>query len=237
MVYLKIILLALLTCFTILKASASPINIGFSGVEPDNRSFRVAQRVVAEVGRRMQREITLLSLPAKRATAMLRRGEIHAEVSRVADYKRRVKNAIQLKPIISTLPLYVYSNKHQFTVDGWQSLAPYTALTIRGWVFVNQNLAKHNVRTIEADSPKQALHLLQASRADILILSRIDAEGALKALHYNHPQLKRLSAPVALQNSYTFFSGHYPAIAAVYEKHLLDIINEGLLAAIVSNTQ
>ena len=112
-----------------------------------------------------------------------------------------------------------------------------TVLTIRGWLYINQNLAKHNVHTIETDSPKQAIRLLQASRADVLVLSKLNAEGAFKELGGSQTEIKRLSPPVALQDSYTFFAGHYPKIAAVYEKHLTDIINEGLLASMMSSTQ
>jgi ABC-type amino acid transport substrate-binding protein len=167
---------------------------------------------------------------------MLKRGSIHAEMSRVAAYKDLAPNAIQLKPVIKSHPLYVYSKKYQFKVKGWASLRPYKVLTINGWIFIKKYLTENRVKTISANSPKDAVRLLQASRADLLVMSRLSAEGAFKEISDANSEIHRLEPPVAHQKSYTFFSGHYPALAAEYEQHLEAIINEGLVAEIIRNT-
>jgi polar amino acid transport system substrate-binding protein len=237
LIHLKLLLsLLLLTSITNSSLAAPTIRVGISGFTKENRTFRVAQRIADEIGLRMQRSIVVESLPAYRAAAMLKRGSIHAEMSRVAAYKDLAPNAIQLKPIIKSHPLYVYSKKHQFNVKGWGSLRPYTVLTINGWIFIKKYLSQYNVKTISADSPKDAVRLLQASRADLLVMSRFSAEGAFKEISGANSKIHRLEPPVAHQKSYTFFSGHYPALAAEYERHLEAIKNEGLLTKLMRET-
>lgn len=83
--------------------------IGIAGVKTNERSFRIGKNILQEISKRMNVEIQLISLPAERALIMLREGEIHAEFTRVAAYKKNFllqlkwRNQLRHSPIMHIL--------------------------------------------------------------------------------------------------------------------------------------
>lgn len=209
--------------------------IGMGGVKTNERVFKIGENILWEISKRMGVKIQLISLPALRATKMLRKGEIHAELSRIAAYKKKILTAIKVSEPIASLPFHAYTLLQNFTVKGWRSLKPYEIVYIRGHTFVDTYLNNH--KTYAVDSARAAFRFLKAKRTDIYVEDILTAAPILNSTEFNNSGIKRLEPPVAFLSTYTFFSSKYPDFAKSYYKALVEIKKEGIYQKIFSETR
>lgn len=222
----------------LLNSSASTAGesliIGIAGVKTNERAFRIGKNILQEISKRMNVKIQLISLPAKRALIMLREGAIHAELTRVAAYKKKVPTAIKVEEPITSLPYHAYTQK-KIIVDGWDSLKPYKIVHVRGHIFIETYLTNH--KTFAVNSAKTAFLFLKAKRADLYIEEILTSTPILNSPEFDDSGIKRLDPPLAILNTFTFFSSKFPDYAKKYHKALVGIKKEGIYQKIFSETQ
>ncbi len=177
-------------------------------------SFRLSAILLERISQQIKTPIKLKYLPAKRSTLLFSLGKIDAELSRVAQFQELQPNAVKVEEAISSVPIYVYSVEKIFTVKGWESLMPYRILTVNGWIYTKENLAKHN--TVEVESPLQAFKLLKAGRADLFATGLITATGIFNTKGFDKKGIVRLEPSVYMMNTFTFFLPEHQLIAKAY---------------------
>ncbi len=191
-----------------------------------DRVYNLAKEVLTEIGARMNIKTELRSLPPLRAEALFKSGAIDAELARVASYHKRVPSAIRVNEPIISAPLYAYAKSDDFTIKGWQSLTPYKIVTVRGYVFAETHLARHDNYFV--DSHEVAFRFIETGRADLFICSGIIAQRVLKSKEFEHSLVRKLVPRVAMSHSYTFFAKGLKKEALAFEKALLEIKENGI---------
>lgn len=203
--------------------------------DESERTFRIAENLLQEISKKMGVEIKLTSLPAKRAIVSLKNGKIHGEFSRIASYQDSVPGAIKVKEPITSLPLHVYTVSQNFKVNGWDSLEPYSIVTVRGYSFVDNYLRDH--KTYAVGSAKFAFGFLKAERADLFISDHLTASSILDSPDFDSESIKKLEPPVTVLNTYTFFSPKHPDFVESYHKALVEVKEEGVYQRIITETK
>ena len=209
--------------------------IGFVA-DKSERSYRIGDRLLQEISKKMQIKITLISLPGKRAVVLLREGKIHADLSRIAAFQKRVPEAIRIEEFLASTPYYVYSSlAESFPVDDWDSLKPYKIVTVRGLVFIDQYLSEHH--THKVGSMKAAFGFIKNKRADLYIENVLAASAFLQSDDFDSEGITRLEPAIAILKSYTFFSARYPNFAKKYQQALEAIKEEGIYQDVFRETK
>ena len=242
---LRIILIALVICYSSdgiaaqhssdTTASEPVIMVALGGTGQQSRVFRIAQQLLAEISTLSGLNLKLTYLPTKRATAMLRSGEIHAEMARIASYQQYVPDAIRITESVAGIAVHVYTVAADFEVDGWASLMPYTVLRVYGWLYTMQNLRQHQTFTVV--TPLEGFRLLEAHRADVFPLDTLSAAGLLSLAEFKNTRIKRLEPPVHMLHTYTFFAAKYPQLARRYQKALIELKQLGIYQKVLNDTK
>ena len=193
--------------------------------ETNEHTFTIATKLVREISAKMGTPIQLLPMPAKRSTVMLKTGDIHAELSRIASYTELVPTAIRVDEPIIRVPYYVYSSTQKFEVDGWNSLRPYKIVAVSGYAFVKKYMQSHD--TYDVGTVESALQFIKLKRADLFVAAPISTETFFESSEFDTEGIYRLEPPVDYLNLYTFFSYKYPEYAKEYHAALVKLKDEG----------
>ncbi len=185
------------------------------------KSFMTAQALLNAIARKMGVSIELISLPAKRITLMLRKGEIHADFSRIKEYQNDVATAIRVDEPILTLPYHAYSTTESISINGWNNLESYNIVGVRGFVFVENYLKNHKIYHV--DSADTALKFLKAGRADIFIETSLVVSNIMSNPDLDLSGIYQLEPAIQHLNSYTFFSEKYAHHVEPFNRALLEI--------------
>lgn len=166
---------------------------------------------------------------------MLRDGGIHAELTRVAAYNNKVPTAIKVEEPITSLPYHAYTLSKDIVIDGWDSLRSYKIVHVRGHIFIEPYLKNHS--TFAVNSAKTAFLFLKAERADLYIEEILTANPILNSPELAGSGINRIDPPLAILNTYTFFSSKFPDYAKQYHKSLVEIKKEGIYKKIFLETK
>lgn len=215
-----------------LSSAYEVLKFGVIGLRKEQHEFRIAQAILQEIAKKMDLQIELVTLPAKRATLMLKNGQLHAELARLSLYKDQVVDSIKIEEPFSSVPLYSYSLDQSIHIDDWSNLGAHKVVVVRGQAFIKTYLEKGTYS--EVNSVQAALRFLQAQRADIYIGDVFTATTVLNSPEFKGTKIKRHSLPVASFDAHTFFSEKYPQYAKQYHKALRAIRKEGIYQEIVA---
>ncbi len=207
-------------------------------LRPENlkgKTYEIVQQLIQEIENISNLNITLVIVPGKRATQMLRNHQIHAELLRIESYPKIVAEAIIIPASKITATIHAYSASLDFKISGWKSLEPYSIINIRGYIYPTEKLP--NKKFIGADSVIQAFQLLNANRADIFTINESAAHIVLQHPQFKHSKIKQLTPALEKIKFYTFFSAKYPDIAAQYNTALLTLKKQGKLAKILTGNR
>lgn len=216
-----IVIIIATTC----PAKNSPIVVAVSVIDKSEEIHSLIDSYLQEISRRVGLDFQPVYLPSQRSIHMLKRGEIHAEISRIAAYKRYVPNTIMVPEPLMTIPYHVYTLKKDITINGWKSLEPYSLATVSGSILAKEYLHNHTV--YELESTFAAFNFLLHGRADCFVENEAAALATLARPEFTDNPLKKLQPPIAQLNTYTFFSGNYPQIAKRYSQALSDMKDDG----------
>ncbi len=230
------VFVTLFCCFIINFSVFAQPSLTFSLVHdnPNDRIFKMGEKLLNEIGKRMKVDVRLLHLPAKRAEQLLKEGKIDADLSRVALYHKVASSAIKVPEPILSVPLYAYSATQSFKVAGWESLKKHKVVKVRGRVFFDNYLAEHNAYSVA--SHKMAFQFLQAKRADIFVCSRQIADIILDSPEFKANPPRRLEPAVINKFTHTYFAPHLVDEAKAFEQALIAIKAEGLYDKIFKET-
>ncbi len=179
-----------------------------------------------EITKHMGVTYELRPLPASRAAILLERGEIHADLSRIAEFQEEVPTAVRVAEPFLQIPYYAYAKNLDLTVQGWESLKPYRLVTLRGFHIASVFLREHQTQFV--DSTESALDFLMAGRADIFSMISTQVDSLLKLEKYQISGIKKLQPPIMVMDTYTYFSKKHSSYAPPYEEALVQVKKSGL---------
>ena len=194
--------------------------------EEESSAFKSGEKFLKLISSKMGREIILKSIPGKRAAYMLTNGQIHAEFARIKPYEKYTDSCILVNDPIAELPLYVYTKKIDFDVNGWESLKPYSVVVVNEVIFEKEYMQEHN--THHVNSYNAAFKYLNAGRADICVSFGVCADIILNTEEFKDSGIKKLAKPVCTLKQYTFFSSKYPELSEEYRRALAEVKKEPL---------
>ncbi len=187
----------------------------------------MGERVLKEAYSRIGVELELEDLPAERALVYASEGKTDGEFARIAGIEQNYPNLVMISVPIVYEDIVVYSKEVDFTVDGWESLAPYSINFIRGFKLAEIKTEGMNVEMV--NTIEQAFLKLNAGRTDVVVDLR-SAQCVLPTLDVSG--ITALEPPLTQIVMYHYLNTGHKALAAKLEEELKRMAQDGDLKAI-----
>ncbi len=199
-------------------------------IEKEHELFNKISEFTRALSKEMGITIELLSLPPKRATKYLAAGYIDGEIARINDYGVVVSNSIRVAEPVSVEPYIVYTWKDSLELDGWESIKPYSIVTVSGYAFADKYMNGFN--TYAVNSIEQAFSYLVYKRAEVFVMNRQIAENFLKTTGFKLEDVHAIEKPIDELILHSYFTQDNKVIADLYEKALKTIKGNGIYNSI-----
>ncbi|MDM8539758.1 transporter substrate-binding domain-containing protein [Desulfococcaceae bacterium HSG9] len=191
----------------------------------------ISVSVLEEAYHQLGIKISYKALPPYRALQMSNSGKMDGEMNRIAGLEKEFKNLIQVPVPINSVENVAFTKNLQFTIDGWESLRPYSLAIKRGIKIVERG-TQGMKRTVVPKS-EQGFFMLNKGRVDIVINSRI-----LGLITLNEMKLKNiriLEPPLIKIDLYHYLHKKHQHIAEPVTNILRKMEREGRIAEIRKN--
>ena len=198
----KIFLLLVLTFFSVCGHAADPLVFG----KPVDMVATISSRVLEHAYRQIGIPIRFKELPAERSLVKANEGSLDGDVNRVGGIEKTYANLVKVPVPVNTVEHIVVTKNHNFTVDGWESLKPYSIAIRIGTKAVESGTAGFNAAAFP--TYEKIFKLLARDRYDISVVGRVTAMEYINRYQLNN--LKFLEPPLARLPLY-----HY-----LHKKHL-----------------
>lgn len=216
---------------------AQTLTLSLGGVEKGSQPYNIGVRLAETLAERMGITIKVVILPHKRATLNFKNGKIDGELSRIIEYKESVPNSIRVKEPITSMPYFVYTQKADFKVDGWQSLLPYRVAFLRGEKLTEVKLLPIHQNVHGVNTLPQALRLVQSGRVDLFVSSPLSVGRYLKDAEFMSAGIHPLKPPVEVLHTYTYLLPKHVEIAKKFEAALKETKRDGTYMKILTQTK
>jgi len=177
----------------------------FSNSTESSAASSYAMPILKEAYKRLGLEFTVEKYPAKRSLFNADKGITDGEIHRISGLQKEFPNLIEIQVPIVKLEWMIYSKKHNFKVDGIESIKPYSISTRRGIIFAERIVKKARSHLL-VNGWVQVLATLELDRVDLALIPKIPA---LKLLQKNSKEVHVLMPPYQ-----EFYLYHY-----LHKKH------------------
>ncbi|GAA3964572.1 transporter substrate-binding domain-containing protein [Allohahella marinimesophila] len=198
--------------------------IVFASANEGEPVFRMAENLLAELGRRMAVKIELISLPVERGAHSLENGRIDAELSRILEFGKTRPELIRVEETIARVAYHAYATKPYTDLNGWNSLKPYRIVHRMGLQFVKEYLGEMNVQAV--NSTEAGLAFMLRDRADVYIETPPLVEPLLQT-HPEFSEIRRIDPAIAWFDTYTYFAPDHTVMAERYLQALRSMKVDG----------
>ena len=163
-----ILLLLLASVFSAPGIAKEQRQLIFTDIVDPLPSSIIAQRVLRIAYQRLGITLTFLLVPNLRTKSLLENHEVDGMVYRFSD--KPLSNLVKVSVPITAEDFCVYAVNKKFTVNGYQSLRPYSIGYLNGAKIFDENLRDFQIET--APNEESLLRKLAAGRTDLVIESR-----------------------------------------------------------------
>jgi len=125
-------------------------------------------------------KIPIILYPAERSLVMANNGLADGEVHRISGINKSYRNLIMVPHPIGRFEACVFTKQKNFTVSGWESLAPYRTGILKGSKFSEDRT--QNMDRIMAYTPEGLLILLSENRVTVALLACMTGNSLIKKL-------------------------------------------------------
>lgn len=157
----------------------------------------VGAEILQAVYRRMNIELVLVDMPAKRALIESSAGRVDGEVHRILAVKDEYPTLLPVRVPFNYIEPSAFVKRREFRVEGWASLRPYAIGIVRG--VGSSERGTHGMPQVEAVTSMDLLmEMLAAERIEVavndlfsgrLVNRRLGLDGALRP---QSPPLERV---------------------------------------------
>ncbi len=117
---------------------------------------------------------SLNNVPLERSLVFANDGTIDGEVQRIDGISEQYPKLIKVTESFHSMQASIFTKKHHFEVNGWESIKGYSVGIIRGMKYAEQNTL--GFKRILANQTEQLFDLLVYDRVDICIANRSTAQ-------------------------------------------------------------
>ncbi len=228
---MRLLPVLLLCCLSLLTAHRSfsetlPRTMVFTTVESSTHS-NIGESVLIEAYKRLNISISAHYVPAKRALHISNSGEVDGELHRVDGISAIWQDLIQVPVAINCIKATAFSIDHQFDVNGWESLKPYSVGIRRGVIFSRVGARGLDVTAVNKN--QQLFSMLAAGRTDVIVVSLLNGLKALDGGSYKDVMV--LTPFIELYPLYHYLHVRHKELIPELTTVLQDMRAEGVIAA------
>ena len=187
-----------------------------------------AFHIMREAYRRLGIELRPDLLPRERALMSADSGETDGDLIRAAGIDARYINLVPVPEPVVTFDAVGFTTGLKFTVDGWNSLRPYSLCIMRGMKLAEQGT--EGMQRLIANTTDQAILMLSAGRCQVAVLGHqvwLDIER----LHAG--PMRALDPPVASVPLYHYLHRRHADLAPRLAETLRQMRDDGTSATLL----
>ena len=181
-------LVAMILFSSIHSYAGDILNLG----KPADPVAGISSRVLTKAYQRIGVKINFIELPAERSLLKSNEGSLDGEVNRIIGMEEMYPNLIMIPIPINSFVGVAFSKSHHFSVNGWESLQPYSIAIRIGSKFAEYGTRGMNVTTFATYD--KVFELIAQERYDICISSVVTGlffikKNGLKGIKILEPPL------------------------------------------------
>ena len=202
--------------------AADPLILG----KPVDTVAKISSRVLEHAYGQIGIPIRFAELPAERSLLKANEGSLDGDVNRVAGIEKKYANLVMIPVPINTVEHVVVTKNHEFTVDGWERLKPYSIAIRIGTKAVESGTAGLNVTAFPAY--EKIFKLVAQDRYEISVVGRITAMEYIN--RYRLKELKVLEPPLTRLPLYHYLHKKHLNIVEKITRSLQTMLQDGSIA-------
>lgn len=179
-----------------------------STLDGNDPAATVAELVLREAYRRLGRAVKVQRLPGERALMYANAGRTDGELYRKLGLERQYPNLVIVPVPLLTFELVIFSRGTSFTVNGWESLRPFTLGFVRG-----NKIAEENTRGMRVEpvpNLELAFNKLVMGRTDLVLSHRASGMAVVRRLKLEG--ITMLEPPLASFPAYHYVNIKHAAL-------------------------
>lgn len=203
------------------------------GADP---ATEIAEQVLREAYDRLGYELTVHRLPGERTLIFANEGRMDGELYRKLGMDQTYNNLLIVPVPLLTYEIVVFTHGTSFTVNGWDSLKPFTIGHVRGIKIVQENTA--GMRTEAVPTMAQAFQKMMMGRTDIVVGNRLSGMAVVKSLKLDEVHV--LNPPLASFPVYHYLHRKHeelvPRLSGVLRQMRADKVIEAIQQRVAPGT-
>ena len=188
----------------------------------------ISAQVLSEAYKRINIEVKFKKLPARRSIESSNNGLLDGEVNRIAGIDKKYSNLIMIPFPINFLEGVAFTKKQNITINGWDSLKPYTIAIRLGTKFAEKGTKGMNVKKFVSN--EKIFNLVSENRYDICVSSRI--VGLYQIKKQNLIGIKVLEPPLAKHDLFHYLNKKHDDFVPIISKEIEKMQQEGRISEI-----
>ena len=187
----------------------------------------VEEPVMREVYRRLGYQIEIRQFPGARAIQLADQGNFDGELARLSVVRGMFENLVMVPTPIHKLKNVVFTRDADFTPRGWDSLKPFSVVTLTGYKYNEKKLKEHGINHYLVTRFDQVLNTVKAGRYDIGLLVMLDGLRVMKDEGIRG--LRILDPPLETFPIYHFLHKKQKALVPLVNEKLMELRKEGFV--------
>jgi polar amino acid transport system substrate-binding protein len=203
------------------------IVLAAGGIENDPFD-KISQEVLKKAYKRIDMDVSFLTLPPPRALRMSNSGLIDGEMHRVVDVDREFENLIMIPVSINTVNVVAFVKTKDITINNLEDLGSYKIGVVRGVKFADDlTQGMHVEKSVTID---QLFLMLDKGRFDAAVSNEIGGLEAIKKL--NIKGVIELSPNLKEHKLYHYLNSKHQSIIPRITSALQEMEKNGIIQKI-----
>jgi polar amino acid transport system substrate-binding protein len=196
--------------------------------QPQDTTAEITSLVLIEAYKRINYHIKFVKLPAERSLIESDLGRVDGEVNRVAGIDKKYTNLIMIPVPVNYLDGVVFTKKHVFLIEGWESLKPYSIAIRTGTKFAEKGTNGMNV--VKFVSNDKIFDMVSKGKYDVCVSSLLSGLHQIKTK--NLLGINVLKPPVVTLKLYHYLHKKNKNLVPGIRDSLLKMQQEGTIVKI-----
>ncbi|WP_440874215.1 substrate-binding periplasmic protein [Thalassotalea sp. PLHSN55] len=223
-----------LFCLLLFSSAVSAQQYHFAAIN-ELIEQEVGKLVLTEIYQNIGIDISISSLPGRRAQHEVSQGNFDGEIMRIYSYGQETPTVIRVPTPYYHLETRAFTHqKNQIAIRRAKDLAPYSVAIVRGVKHTN-NITQNHKDTHKVETTKALMQLIAMERADIALTNTLDGNVVLKALRLN--EVKALHPPLAKLSLYHYVHEEHQALVPIIDKEIKRLKSTGMLAKMIKDAE
>lgn len=225
---LVVVLVALLVFPVAAGAEALQVNTSIKPPFSTEDQTGFIDRMLAELGERMDREIRLRRLPPERALMIINDGKSDIELPRIAGLEKTYPNLVMVPEKVLDYHFVAFSRTKK-RYESWADLKDTRVGYLIGWKIYEKNVPSEALVT-KLRQPLQLLQMLENGRIDVALYEREAGQYIIRENGFD--TIDTNCIPLADRPMYMYMHEKHADIVPVVASHLRAMKDDGTYARI-----